>query len=656
MHFFSRIITGLLLLLPPGIGYAQTPLTDSLRQAIYRSTGDQKIAAMIALCNEYKSLNRDTLDLYAFRARELAMETGNQRLRQEAELVVGYDYLRWGWMDSTIATVDPLITANRPVSSPFHDIYFKASRVKAMSYAGHSRYTESLSILYQVVEEAEKEGDSLTVAENSNSIASIALLRNQHRDAFTWLSRALAFCPPESPARSIRASILVNLADAYSQVNEADSARWYIKKGISLLEADKNYFNLAIALQRLSSFLVKEGELHEAEDVFKRMQHIRAVLGDTAMYQDQNLALINFYLETNQVQKAVDACNRLLATGDLHNGTDKTSSEAYANNISIRLGYYEVLAKCYKILGRDSLYQVMLENIINAKDSFYHYNSASAIAELETKYEVQKKENTIIQQKLDITQKNNRFYALLGIYTFLCVVAALLFFGYKKRQKIKLSALLEKEKLQTEQSVARAQENERKRIAADLHDNLGAYAASMVSNLDVVIPHTAHEPIVADAIQSLHSNSMAIVSQLNDTIWVLKKDALALTTISDRIKTFLQRIEKSYPDVNMQVQEQVDEDILLSPSQGFHLFRIVQEAVNNALRHSKTKKLVVHIFSSGSVWKVMVADEGMGFPADMPAGNGFGNMRERAKEAGWNISWEAGAEQGTVVVVTPAMA
>ena len=101
-----------------------------------------------------------------------------------------------------------------------------------------------------------------------------------------------------------------------------------------------------------------------------------------------------------------------------------------------------------------------------------------------------------------------------------------------------------------------ARETERKRIAADLHDNLGAYAASIASNIDNLKssqPGLATVPALGD----LRSNAQEMVSQLNDTIWVMKKDALALTAISDRLKIFMQRIASAYPAISLDVLEDI---------------------------------------------------------------------------------------------------
>lgn len=622
-------------------GLCQTNRVDSLLKKMYKANTDrEKLEAALAVCEDYRVVSRDTLDYYAFYARSLAEKINNKKLKDLAELAVAADYLRWGWMDSVQVTIAPVLEHNSRENISERQVYFKALRLKAMSYAMQSRFQEGLEVLYKIINEAQAYKDSLTLSENMNTIGSVALGRNKPREALIWLSRAHSLTTDDPAYKDIKAAVFVNMAEAYLQLKKNDSANIWIAKGISLFKETENLYNLGIALQKQSAIFIASGRIDEVENALKELIALRKKGGDGGVFVEDNTILVNFYIETNQIDKAIDYCKSMLVTGDLHSGSTD-SSRNLTNHINIRLDYYELLAKCYKIKGDTKQYVQTLEQIIAAKDSFYQYNSAQAIAELQTKYEVQQKENTIIQQKLSIVRKNNRFYILLGAAFFILVTLSVWFYGYRK-----------KEKFIAAQSVAEAEENERKRIATDLHDNLGAFAASIISNLDLIKP--VAESRSQTAIQELRNNSQAMVAELNDTIWALKKDALPLTSISDRIKSFIQRIQASYPDSTVNVAERIEQDITLSPAHAFHLFRIAQEALNNALRHSGTQEIMVIIQSSKDHWQMVIADDGTGMHSEEAKGNGLQNMKERAREAGWLIRWEAGETSGTQVIISSA--
>jgi signal transduction histidine kinase len=293
-----------------------------------------------------------------------------------------------------------------------------------------------------------------------------------------------------------------------------------------------------------------------------------------------------------------------------------------------------------------------LQTLLQYQDSVYKQNSARELASLQNKFELQRKENIIIQQKLDLSKKNFLFYSSLGLLLVAAAFGLLIFTSYKKRQRLKLQMMLEREKQLSLSAVATAEENERKRIAADLHDNLGVYAASIASNIDHIDAKANAENLHLP-LHELRKNSQEIVSQLGDTIWALKKDSLSLTAISDRIKSFIQRIAPSYPQISFDVTENIRNNQLLPPSQAFHLFRIMQEAINNAVKHSHCSHVNVEI-NGFSNWKILVKDNGLGFDSDKNTGehNGLSNMKKRCAEFKWQISWQD-AHPGTVVSILP---
>ncbi len=193
-------------------------------------------------------------------------------------------------------------------------------------------------------------------------------------------------------------------------------------------------------------------------------------------------------------------------------------------------------------------------------------------------------------------------------------------------------------------------QHERERISRDLHDNLGAYAAAIAANVSKVKEDSQVSKMVAE----LQHNSQSIITQLNDTIWTLNREAISLTSISDRFKIFLQKIQPSYPQININVTESIQTDLNFSPVHALHLFRIMQEATNNAVRHSDCRVMNVYIKSNSS-WLVCIEDDGTGirYTDQKGSGNGLRNMKLRAAEAGWNIQWEEARPQGTKFTIIP---
>lgn len=655
MRFHKFYISVLSILMAATVD-AQTPVIDSLRRNVYAAKNEgQKLSAYLALCEEYQSLNRDSLDIYAPLIREMAAKSKSQRYKSLAELAYANWYYRWGWSDSALVFIEPEFSKNPVTNEATRDIYFKLSRAKAAYFGSKSRFAEALEVLYKILPEAEKYKDSLTTGFVCNTIGSITIARQQPAAAVSWINRAILIGNSNSDRfAQLLAPAYVNAGYAYASLGKMDSAEYFIDKGLPFCRRVQNLNYIATAYRIQTIIYTNTNRIKDAEKAMLEMIDVRAKTSPASFIVEDNLQLAEFYANSGQIDKAIKVCRDNLMKGD-HTNADGAVNTVISNDPKVRVTFLEALAGYYKKAGRSEEYQASLEELVEAKDSLYAANSVEAIAELQTQYEVQKKENTILQQKYDLQRKNFLFYGSMALTVVLLVIAFALFRSYRRKQKIKVNLMMEEEKKYAEEAIRQAEEKERVRIASDLHDNLGAYAASMASNLGYIQLHDTDEGS-KNAFKELGNNSNAIISQLNDTIWVLKKDTLALTAISDRLKTFISRIQKSYPGMNIEVNEKINMDYALPSSQAFHLYRILQEAVNNSLKHSKGKNIIVTI-SAANGWTAVVEDDGVGISESVESsdgGNGLQHMKDRCREAGWEISWEQKQDRGTTVKITSA--
>jgi len=630
---------------------SQTALIDSLRlQVQLASNPEQKLSALVVLCEEYQSINRDSFDSYGPQIKTLAMATNNPRLKSLAALAYANWYFRWGWSDSALVFIEPELEKNNVNDERSRDVYFKLSRAKAMYHGSKQRYEEALSVLYKILPEAEKYKDTLTTASVMNTIGSIAIARSQHREAINWISKAMVISENNKKYIGVLAPAYLNAANAYAQLNKLDSAIYFIDKGLPLCRSLQNLHYLATALRIRSTIYTATGNFSAAEKAMLEMIAVRKKTSPISQVVEDNLQLAAFYASSGQLDKAIEVCRKYLVKGDL-TVADSADSKTFNNDPKLRLEYLQLIAGYYKKAGRLGEYQSSLEELLIAKDSLYAANSADAIAAIQTEYEVQRRENTILQQKFDLQKKN---FLLYGSMALLIVLLLLAFFGfrnYRGKQRAEMEILLEEQKINAAMAVKKAEENERVRIAADLHDNLGAYAASMSSNIGYMHLQNGNAA-TQTALDELSMNANAISAELNDTIWVLQTEEQGLTAVSDRIKTFIYRLKKSYPSVHIEVQENILTDYQLPSSQAFHLYRILQEAINNALKHSRGNNIIVNI-QADKYWRVCVEDDGIGISESFQPGNGIRNIKKRAAEAGWNIQWKEKKSGGTLLAIVP---
>jgi signal transduction histidine kinase len=625
---------------------AQTHKIDSLKRAVQAAAGQtQKLTAILDLCEEHQSMYKDSLFAYAVTAEQLAAQQGNKRLKNRTLLLKSITLLRKEEADSALAVVNAALAASPITDVANRDVYFKLMEQKANCFGDASNYKDALTLLYQVVNETEKYGDTLSAAINMNTIGVIEYNRDNVPNAFNWYFQGLAMTGSNPRFDLPAAAININLAETYRWVDKPDSAQYFVSRAITQCQRIENIYYLANAYRIQGTIYRNAGKYKEAEQLLLKSIDLRAKTEGDRTYSNETLTLAGFYRVSKQTDKAIQVLKDGLAVAAKADSIRQLSQKGKAKADIIKIYFLQSLATCYKDKGDYKNSVATFEQLGEARDEFYRLNNAEALADVQAQYEVQKKEATIAQQQLDIARKNMLFYGSLGLLVLMALVGYVWFIGYKKRQRLKQTILLENEKRQ-------AEEAERHRISRDLHDNLGAYAASIVSNLDFMAGENQAEQ-KASAMQELRNNAHAIVSQLNDTIWVLKKDTLSLTNISDRVKVFLLRIQPSYPSVRMNVTEHIQNDLPLPAYQAFHLFRIIQEAVNNALKHSRCHTINITMESNGHCI-ITIADDGTGmngtaFPDT--GGHGLSNMKSRAEQAGWQIEWLPNQPQGTAVKV-----
>ncbi len=617
---------------------AQTKIIDSLRKTVYMAAGERdKLNALLDLCEEQLSMRADSLQLYALAAKQLSNKLKDTVALNEAQYQFATSLWRQAQNDSARQIIDEELRHNLVGTKSTRAMNFKLRVLGIRLYTTNGMLKEATSAIYQLLADAEKYNDTLNRIIAYTSVGVLKLRSSPNaREALDWFLKSAAVTGNSYYYRHYGV-VYSNLARAYNKIGMKDSAIYYIQKAIATSRQSEHLTYLSSALLVQADLYTKYGMIKEAEDALLENLSLRKRLNEEEKYSDDFQQLANFYANTGQYKKGI-------ATA-LEGLSKDTMPEQ-------QIKYYIPLAKCYQLSGDRDNYEKILQASIDARDEFYEQDLAKTSEELQTKYEVQKKETTIIQQQLDLVKKNNLLYGSIGLLFFISLIAFLLFNNYKKRQRMKLERLQEEEKRLAAEAIKEAEENERKRIAADLHDSLGAYAASVVSNIEFIKQENL-DAQSRTAMKELRNNSQAMVAQLSDSIWVLKKDVRSMTGISDRLKILIRRLQPSYPSIKIEVEEKLEQDTLMPASQAYHLFLIIQEALNNALKHSRCRNVFI-VLESNAVNRIIIKDDGTGFneyDTATSAGNGVSNMKSRAAQAGWHIAWNQNHPSGTMVVL-----
>lgn len=206
---------------------------------------------------------------------------------------------------------------------------------------------------------------------------------------------------------------------------------------------------------------------------------------------------------------------------------------------------------------------------------------------------------------------------------------------------------------------------ERERISRDLHDHVGAQLSSILSGLELtqrqaegVQPGGANSDPVRNSLKNLEADTRTTIGQLRETIWALQAEAIMVGQFVPRVQQYAGKLLDRPGAPTFQLTCEAPSDYPLKPAEGLQVFRIVQEALHNVVKHAQARHVEVTLRLEGGALQVSVQDDGKGLqenPGKALEGHyGLLNMRKRAKEIGADLQIIPQAGGGTRVQLTLA--
>ncbi|HLX95035.1 MAG TPA: sensor histidine kinase [Verrucomicrobiae bacterium] len=197
-----------------------------------------------------------------------------------------------------------------------------------------------------------------------------------------------------------------------------------------------------------------------------------------------------------------------------------------------------------------------------------------------------------------------------------------------------------------------ALEQERARIAQDLHDDLGS-TLTRLSLLSGLVKADKDKPEQVEAhAGKLSQAADQTVRALEEIVWAVRPGSDTLQSLAEYIAHFANELfDGNVTRCRLDLPHDLPA-LALPPDLRHNIFLIVKEALTNALKHAGACEVLVQVKISGCALEILVRDDGRGFdPASLAEGrrNGVGNMRRRAEAIGGKLEWQSTPGQGTAV-------
>jgi signal transduction histidine kinase len=314
---------------------------------------------------------------------------------------------------------------------------------------------------------------------------------------------------------------------------------------------------------------------------------------------------------------------------------------------------YDMLFKLKKAEGKVDEALAYLDLSLALKDSILGVEKVKSLSEMEVRYETEKVEKEYAEEQqsraeaeLKVANRNNWIIAIGG-GTLILILTGLVIYTRRMRkvQQEKNKAILE-ERHKGLKAVFEATEQERLRIARDLHDGVG----QQMSGLKLAWEN------IGDELNKIDKDKLAELSKILDETAqevrdishqmmpkVLNEFGL-VPAINEMLEKALKLSQINYHFEHFKIEERFNKEVELG------LFRVCQELVNNVIKHADASNLNVQLYKSKDKVILMVEDDGVGFEANNN-GHGLLTIQTRLNTIDGEINYETAGKKGTLATV-----
>lgn len=197
-------------------------------------------------------------------------------------------------------------------------------------------------------------------------------------------------------------------------------------------------------------------------------------------------------------------------------------------------------------------------------------------------------------------------------------------------------------------------EQQRLKISRDLHDNIGSQLTFIISSIDnLKFLMKSNDEKVKEKLSTINNFAANTIAQLRDTIWAMNKNEISYSDFHGRVLSQIEKAKISNNQIQYKVKNAIQSDFSFSSLTGINLFRTFQEALNNALKHSKATLIEIDIYETKNRFTLRISDNGKGF--DMSTtnfGNGLENMQKRLEEIEGELTINSKMSSGTTISIS----
>jgi signal transduction histidine kinase len=564
-------------------------------------------------------------------------------------------------------------------SKPYIKLRSMANNTCGIYFMYTGKYDSANYYFNLSLELGKKYNDKLITAKGYNNLGNVCNYTADFEKAVTFNYKALQLFEELKDSSGI-AGAYGNLSNNYTRLKHFPKAIEFVQRSISFANrrGDKrllanSYNTLSAIYGELNNDSLELQNIVKAYGLYKEINNIKGMASTasnlTEIYVTRNVfdSAQKYALLGIEYCKQIDDIQNLgtlyHTSGIAYQKKNNTAAAIQAQDSAIYYALqtgdkmilsvsYHSKAEVYAAMQNFGAAYENLHQYTIINDSVFSDNMQKGIAEMQTKYETAKKEQQIQQQQFELTKKNYWIAAIAG----LLLLGGLLGFSFYRTNKLKQQKRLQQEIMQQQDKATRAvieaEENERKRIAGELHDGVGQTMSAAKMNLSSIesrLNFTNEEDRIAfEKIVNLVDESCKEVRSVSHN---MMPNALLKSGLSNGVKDFIDKIDSRILKVNLYsegLNERIDSNVEAV------LYRVIQECVNNVIKHSAANELDISLIKDDDGIAATIEDNGKGFVVSekmATEGIGLKNIRSRIGYLKGTVDFDSAPGKGTLVAI-----
>ena len=597
----------------------------------------------INFCQDFDGLLRqakisdDSAAFYFSKAAVFA-KTTHQKARYS---IANSDYYQSrGKSDSAVLFARQAIAYAEKVDSTA--ILIHAYKNLCKEYNNNGDYTEAVDYGLKGLNMAEKLSDYPAMIWFNNSLS---LSHHDFEDYEKGVAYGKSAYEYSQKATNIPLNLttypLNSIAINFDDWGKPDSALYYHYKILEHVQ-DTDTVDYYFTYNNIGNTLIKQGKYAEAEKWLNRSLATLdiAVRGTDTLnfFYDYATTLTNLSTiayKYNQFDEAEKLFDRAAYFVNRSNSAEKKRDYFHARYLFNKTrGNIEETVK----------YQ---ENYILLRDSIFNAERARSFAELEKKYQTEKKEAEIRLLGMNNLRQRNFLYISIGSLLMLAIIGWLSLNRKRLKEKSQLQQQMIRQQDAAAKAVINAEESERQRMSLTLHDGLGQLLSVVKMNLQAVgIQAEAYPKILPVVNKTLDLVDNSITEMRNVSHQIVPTSVIR-SGLAVALRDLIEKVDANQLEVNLEMEglaQEIDADIQLV------LYRVYQESINNVLKHAKADKLDIVLKVDEKNISGSIADNGVGFDLKSnlaKGGIGLENIQARIRFLKGNLSVDSSPGNGT---------